>query len=189
MKEQNMAEKCVIDSSVYTFNNLAAEFWKEQGILRNTAPLELNQRELAHRDNADSELVIYGYLPMMISAQCVQKNMDACRNDNGMLTLRDRYAKDFSVKCYCDFCYNVIYNSLPYGLLKEAPEVKSLGFPYLRLSFTLETGEQAGRIAKDFIHYYNNEAALPPSSCASGKKQRMPAAYDLTKGHFKRGVE
>lgn len=189
LRARGLAEKCVLDSSLYTFNDQAVGFWKDQGILRNTAPLELNQRELAHRDNADSELIIYGYLPMMISAQCVQKNMDACRKDNATLTLRDRYAKDFSVKCYCDFCYNVIYNSLPYGLLKEAPEVKKLGFSHFRLSFTTETGEQTGQIARDFIYYYNNEAALPLSSGAKDKKQQIMAEYDLTKGHFKRGVE
>ena len=122
------------------------DFWKRQGVERFTAPLELNGRELRGRCNKDSEMPVYGYIPMMISAQCVQKNLDACRKNYATLTLKDRYDKEFRVKCYCGFCYNIIYNSLPYGLLKEKQDVKKLGFNGLRLNFTLESAEETRKI-------------------------------------------
>ncbi|MDO5389524.1 MAG: U32 family peptidase [Eubacteriales bacterium] len=175
MVQQGYGAYCVLDSGMYTFNNESMEFWRQQGIDRFTAPLELNGRELRGRCNKDSEMMVYGYIPMMISAQCVQKNLDTCRKNYATLTLKDRYDKQFRVKCYCGFCYNIIYNSLPYGLLKERQDVKKLGFDSLRLNFTLESFEETRKIAKDFIQCYQKDV----DSCV----------YTLTKGHFKRGVE
>ena len=75
LRKAGLAEKCVLDHSMYTWNDEAADFWKDQKVLRNTVPLELNEGEIRHRDNRDSEMLIYGYLPLMISAQCVHKNL------------------------------------------------------------------------------------------------------------------
>ena len=39
---------CVLDTSIYTWNNESVSFWKKEGILRNTVPYELNEKEIAH---------------------------------------------------------------------------------------------------------------------------------------------
>lgn len=125
----------------------------KQKILRNTVPLELNEKELCHRENTGSEMVVYGRLPLMHSAQCVRKNTTGCNRSEDRLVLKDRYDKAFPVVCYCDPwktgntkqtdpCYNIIYNSLPYGLVREADKVKELGVSAVRLSFTIENREQ-----------------------------------------------
>lgn len=80
LRKAGLAEKCVLDHSMYTWNDEAADFWKDQKVLRNTVPLELNEGEIRHRDNRDSEMLIYGYLPLMISAQCVHKNLYGCNH-------------------------------------------------------------------------------------------------------------
>ena len=74
LAQMGLADKCVLDHSLYTWNDEAIRFWKDQGILRNTVPLELNEKELRHRENAGSEMIVYGRLPLMHSAQCVRKN-------------------------------------------------------------------------------------------------------------------
>ena len=48
---------------MYTWNDQSVDFWREEGVLRNTVPLELNEGELKHRDNTSSELLLYGYIP------------------------------------------------------------------------------------------------------------------------------
>ena len=42
-------------------------------------------------------------------------------------------------------CYNILYNSLPLGLLQESAKVLNLGIQDLRLNFTTESPAQAGR--------------------------------------------
>ena len=73
-----MGGKCILDASMYTWNDQSVDFWREEGVLRNTVPLELNEGELKHRDNTSSELLLYGYIPLMLSAQCVRKNLFGC---------------------------------------------------------------------------------------------------------------
>lgn len=177
---------CVADFSLYTWNDQAVSFWKSQGILRNTAPLELNERELFYRDNRDSELLVYGYLPLMISAQCIRKNFSRCTAGQEVLSLIDRKNTGFAVQCVCSpwktdntnsgkYCYNIVYNSVPYGLMKEYRQVKALGMKSLRLSFTLEKPDEALKIYRRFYGVY-----------CQGKEISGQA---FTKGHFKRGAE
>lgn len=186
MKEWGLAEKCIADAALYSWNNAAVDFWKGQGVQKNTIPLELNEGELRHRDNSDSEMIVYGYLPMMISAQCVRKNNYSCTGKEGYVYLKDRYDKVFPVSCCCDYwktettkhpmpCYNIIYNSLPYGLLKEKRQVEALSPASVRLSFTLETPSEAAEIFRAFRKVYHENG--------------NPAEYPFTKGHFKRGAE
>ena len=51
LKEMGLTKFCVLDASMYVWNDEAAAFWREEGVLRNTIPLELNQKELRHRYN------------------------------------------------------------------------------------------------------------------------------------------
>lgn len=176
LKRLGFAHLAVLDSSVYTWNNRSVHFWQSQGVLRTTVPAELNSREITERENSSSELVIYGYLPLMISAQCVKKNTDRCTKENARVFLKDRYGKKFAVQCCCDLCYNVIYNSLPYGLYREAEQAKSLGCAAYRLNFTVEDSQTAAMTADAFAARY-----------LRGSDREFP--IELTKGHYKRGVE
>jgi len=184
LAQMGLADKCVLDHSLYTWNDEAIRFWKDQGILRNTVPLELNEKELRHRENAGSEMIVYGRLPLMHSAQCVRKNTFGCNGQEERLVLKDRYDKEFPVVCYpwkmgntkaAESCYNIIYNSLPYGLLKEADRVKELGVSSVRLAFTIESREETERIVEDFVAAYHGS--------------QVSHEYEFTKGHFKRGAE
>lgn len=176
LKEMGMEKDIRLDYSVYTYNSRAQAFWQEQGVQRDTVPYELNEREIGKRDNTNSEMVVYGYLPMMVSAQCVQKNLNGCNHSYSLVRLKDRMGKYFPVKSYCTSCYSVIYNSLPLGLVKEADEIRSMHPAAVRLNFTIETLEETKEIAAAFAGTY----------C---KGIGVPAEQEYTKGHFRRKVE
>lgn len=186
LKKMGYGGKCILDASMYTWNDQSVDFWREEGVLRNTVPLELNEGELKHRDNTSSELLLYGYIPLMLSAQCVRKNLFGCTGKYETAYLKDRYNSEFPVKCSCDpwgknisekakYCYNIIYNSIPYGLPGEKDQVKKLNLHSLRLAFTIEEPEKAKAILKEFLTVYQE----------NGK----PSGRRYTKGHFKRGAE
>ena len=176
LKEMGMEKDIRLDYSVYTYNSRAQAFWQEQGVQRDTVPYELNEREIGKRDNTNSEMVVYGYLPMMVSAQCVQKNLNGCNHSYSLVRLKDRMGKYFPVKSYCTSCYSVIYNSLPLGLVKEADEIRSMHPAAVRLNFTIETLEETKEIAAAFAGTYCKGIAVP-------------AEQEYTKGHFRRKVE
>lgn len=177
---------CVIDASLYTWNDEAISYFEDYDVLRDTVPYELNEKEIQHRNNRNSEMIIYGYLPLMTSAQCVRKNVYGCDRKEQYAFLKDRYGAEFKSRCYCypwkmdttgkkEYCYNIIYNSLPYGLLKDEKQILSMNFETLRLSFTIENEKETRKVLRAYIDVYCHD-----------KK-----AVDLegTRGHFRRGAE
>lgn len=176
LKNMSLTPFMVGDYQLYTYNREAQLFWKDHGLCYDTISPELNASEIARRDNSTSEMIIYGYTMMMISAQCVKKNLDHCDHKYGLAMLKDRYQKNFRVKCECDFCYNIIYNSIPLGLLKEANQVKKLGPRSCRLSFSTEDTLKTQAMVQLFTDVY-----IYKKSPTSGQA--------FTRGHFRRGIE
>lgn len=171
--------KMVIDAGLYIWNRESLKFWEgraEECCL----PLECNiheWRELtkAFPDrNIQLSAVVYGRLPMMITANCIQKTMDSCRRTPGFILLKDRYGKQFPVYRDCSCCYNVLYNSVPLSLHKVFLE-KHFPAKFVRLDFTTEGSGETLQI----IHYFSDIL----------KTYREPAYKEYTTGHYKRGVE
>ncbi|MDD6037923.1 MAG: U32 family peptidase [bacterium] len=168
-----------LDASVYTFSNRASEFFLSQGFARITFPYELNAKELKHKTAKRTEMVIYGYYPLMVSNQCVNKNLNTCDRIAKQLSLKDRYEKQFIVKNYCSFCYNVIYNSMPMMLFDNVTrgEIDAINPESMRIDFTVESPKRVIEIL-DCYKAFVLEGILEHAQ--SG---------EFTRGHFKRGVE
>ena len=175
LKKAGMQECAVLNASMSAWNHRGILLFDRLGIEGDTVPAELNAQEIRERCNTGSEMVVYGYAVLMISAQCVKKNLDTCQKADSLLFLRDRYKKQFPVKCDCSFCYNTIYNSIPTGLLQEYQEIKELGVRAVRLNFTIEDSKRTAAIAREFSEAYR----MGRLSQHSG---------EFTKGHFRRGV-
>lgn len=173
LKDLGLSQKAISDYLLYSFNDESQSFLMGEGIKRTTIPLELNGKELFNKDCRASEMILYGYYPMMISAQCVKKTCGTCDHQSGTIQLKDRYGNSFAVKSDCQFCYSVIYNSVPTGLLEELEQIQALKVDSVRMNFTWENREETRKILELFVE----------------KKKRTGKMPLFTKGHFKRGVE
>ncbi len=169
--------KLCSDYNVYVFNGRSKSILGKMGIQCYTASVELNCRELKKLDIRGGCLIVYGYQPVMITANCIQKNTGTCRHEDDMLYLIDRYQKKFAVKNNCKCCYNIIYNSQPLMLLKQAEEVKSLHPAELRIDLLEESPGEMETVVEAYYQCFKegNPAVMPD--------------MDHTKGHFKRGVK
>ena len=159
----------VIDHNLYTYNDYAKQAFAEFDVLRDTMPLELNQKEIRRRDNRNSEMVLYGYYPLMNTAGCVHKNTMNCDKKSGITYLKDRYNVLFPVKNYCQDCYNVIYNSVPVMLFAELERLENYGVSHVRLDFSIEKAKEVENVLDLF----------------EGRGTKI----EYTNGHYKRGVE
>src|SRR5699024_6500682 len=110
LEEEGFDKKINLDHNLYVFNRYGKVFWNRLGISEFSAPEELNARELEDLGIRAGEMIIYGYLPVMISAQCVVKTAGRCTHSPGITFLTDRMGSRFPVKNQCTYCYNVIYN-------------------------------------------------------------------------------
>ena len=144
-------KKVILDHNMYTFNDVSKSAFFEHGVSGDTVPLELNSREIMHRNNIGSQMIVYGYYPLMTTANCVHKNTKGCDKKQKLIYLKDRYNKSFAVCNNCKECYNTIYNSLPTMLTKNISKLKEAGIRSFRYSFTIETPKQIKAVMDDKV--------------------------------------
>lgn len=171
LKEHGYTGRIMTDYNLYEFNQESRKFWKEKGVFEFTAPVELTERELQDLMVKDGEVIVYGYLPMMISAGCIQKTTRGCLKKSGQTTITDRYRNPFVVKNECDYCYNILYNYVPLYLGDRMEEVYQIGPGRIRLMFTTERQQEVRQI----LSAYFEGKELPEGT--------------YTRGHWKRGIK
>ena len=166
------------DHNLYLWNSQAVNVWMDL-IDGGCLPLELRwseQKELIN-DGISWEKMIYGRIPMMLTANCIAKTSDQCQKKEEtplkLISLKDRMGKEFPVRLCCEHCFNVIYNSVPLSLHQDMEKYDEKVL--LRIQFTTENGSQTDKVLKYF---------------AGGNASYGKPPYDeFTKGHEKRGAE
>lgn len=173
--KDNYQGTIVTDAGLYVWNKEAAEFYKKKASLY-TLPFELNTGEQKNVEGEGAMQVVYGRLPMMVTANCVRKTVGDCvlgkKGETKPLILTDRYGKEFPVAVNCRQCYNTIYNSVPLSLHRLVEKRKGK----YRLDFTIEDEKETERVMAFFCHTYKKGGGEPPYK-------------EYTTGHSKRGAD
>lgn len=169
----------VPDHNLYFWNHETLQFWKNR-ITEYTLPVEENQaewKELLTKDpdHMEASALVYGRLPMMVAANCIESTLKSCRHEAGISILTDRYKTSFPVLHNCRSCYNIIYNSVPLSL-HALVEKDMRGISAYRLDFTTENGEETAAVVCYFADLLSGASVKPPYK-------------EYTTGHIKRGVE
>lgn len=183
IKEIEYSGKLISDYTIYEWNRKTIEFY--QGIFdRTTVPIELNRKEIEQLGEKKSmEILMYGRLPLMFSANCVRKTLSKCilnssneGSDSNLYYITDRYRNQFPVLQNCHHCYNVLYNTVPLSLHGQMTQLMDKKYAVYRLEFTIENGDETAKILDYFCNSWNKEQVPFPLT-------------EFTNGHFKRGVE
>lgn len=188
-----------VDACLYIWNREALRFWQNRAESF-CLPLELNAGEQSQLTaqgtySLTPEKLIYGRIPMMITAGCIEKTAGYCqkvrRVQNGSqdqhdhvvsrktyedLALQDRRRVRFPVVRNCTHCMNIIYNSVPLSLHEKAGHWDAKAVP--RLDFTIEDAKQT----LDVLKYFHQ-------CLKDGQEAGGPPYTEYTTGHEKRGVE
>lgn len=190
------------DAGIYTFNRRTLAFWQEKADIC-CLPYELNKKELrrltegkeqtGYQQNTQgvlaeqtglqikdshTEQIVYGRIPLMLTANCVAKTLGGCRKgsveEKKSIVLTDRYHKQFPVETRCEQCYNIIYNTVPLSL-HEKVLTANLTYP-VRVQFTVESAKETKEVLIFWKNILQGNAVKPPYT-------------EYTLGHEKRGVE
>ena len=165
------------DYNLYVCNRESRKFLHRQGLASVTASVELHERELAQLGIRGETMIVYGFQPVMVTANCIRKTTGGCEKKSGYLYLSDRYRKKFAVRNCCEYCYNIIYNSAPLFLADQADKIRSLNPGEVRLDFCTESAEEVREITGQYRRAF-----------LEGKPVKTPET-EFTRGHFKRGVK
>lgn len=169
LEKKRIKTDIILGENLYTWNEEARHFWRERGISHFTSPLELTKGELADLDLREDELIIYGYQPVMVSAQCLQKNVQGCQKEPALLFLKDKKERRFPVINVCPLCYTIYYHQEPLNLTRASEELKQLSIRRLRFDFTIEDKEEVRRVLTAW--------------------ERREELLEGGEGHFRLGVE
>ncbi len=170
--------KTVADVFMYAYNYEAYDFYIRNGIDTTTVPLELNEKELVQRGIIGEELMVYGRVPVMVSANCTYNTLFGCNPNKGdSMYLTDRKGERLYVNRNCSECTNVIYNSVRTCITDEEKLFESIRPSSVRFCFTDEDKDEVAGILDKYFALMNHNGST------SG---RLLEKY--TKGHLKRGV-
>ena len=196
LKENGWKGKIAFDHRIYIWNRQTWEYWSAD-MDTYCAPLELNGRDVLALPSPEEgkrgreEILVYGRIPMMVTANCIRKTAGECPKDvrpekgakaeardgrtGKELLLIDRYQAEFPVVTDCRFCVNVIYNSVPLSLHGYLGELAESGAAFLRLDFLEENGKETEEILRLFENGLSGKQVQPE--------------YAFTTGHFRKGAQ
>lgn len=182
LKESN--KDLVIDYNMNIFNNMAVNTWLEEGANRICLSPELNYGEIKKLETTQCEILTYGYLPLMVSEQCVIDNAtkDHC-GKKGAYYIKDRYGKSFLVDTRCDHCYNLIYNSSPLMLFDQLDKIKQCSIGHFRLEFTSEKPTEVDSILTIMSNIINGR------NYTTEEILKQLNISEFNRGHFIRGIK
>ena len=180
MKENGLTVPMKADFLLYAFNSASVRFLAENGIDGCCYPLELHHKDIRDTEyeimrdvslsSFEREVLVYGFVPRMISAQCIKKNSSGCAHSSGFSTMTDRKGEKFRVQNRCDSCYNILYNSVPVSLHTRLAALKQLNGTGYRFDFTTESPD----LVREVLGLFTGEC----ETCS----------YRYTKGHWDKGI-
>ena len=159
------------DFGLNVFNSHTIEMLRHTGMLSVTASFELRLAQIRDLAKAiDTEMIVYGRLPCMITEQCTIKNSAGRCNCHIPNQLIDRRGSAFPV-VRAFGCRNVIYNAHKLYLADKHDDYAAAGLWGVRLMFTTETPSECVAVAKSYM----GQSTYKPNG--------------LTRGLYYRGVE
>lgn len=176
LMQQGIAKDCIVlDANMYLYNDSNIAWWSDKA-KSYCMPYEMTlpeQERVAQKsfEQFSVEKIVYGKIPMMVSANCIAKTTGSCFGSGvHSYQLVDRYKVTFDVDICCDTCYNIIYNSVPYVSVEG--ERKLNGLTDFRISFTTEGKKEMEQVLMYF-----------------GDKSHGKPAFQYTTGFDKKSVE
>ncbi len=159
------------DFGLNVFNSLTMEMIRQAGFLSATASFELRIAQIRDLSKTiDTEMIVYGRLPLMVSDQCVIRHSSGRCTCSTPAQMADRMGAVFPV--VKEFgCRNVIYNAHKLYLADKSEDLNGVGLWGLRMLFTTETPREAVEVARVYL----------------GQSDYQPNV--LTRGLYYRGVE
>lgn len=139
------------DFGLNAFNSYTLRVLQDAGFISATASFELRLAQIkAMAKPVDTELIIYGRLPLMVSDQCIIRQSAGRCNCQTPGQLSDRMGSVFPV--VKEFgCRNVIYNAHKLYLADKRDDLYALGLWGLRMLFTTESPRECVEVAKGYF--------------------------------------
>ncbi len=179
----NYKGKIICDSFLYAYNDAAFIFYKSCfNDISFIGSVELTHNELMDLNEKTIEK-IYGYQPVMITAQCFAKNYaNECGHQATTdFIFTDENNNNFHSINNCHECYSVIYNGIPTDNIDRlfGMETDMADLDLKLAAFTIEDANQTKQVM--------NRIAGEPDVTRIAEKAY--GKYEFNRGHYIKGIE
>ena len=131
------------------FNSYSLDFLEKIGLKDTELSFELTSGMINRiSGNIKTGIVGYGYLPLMITRNCPNKNGKGCRACNGQSTITDRKGNKFTLMCNRG-CTEML-NCTP--LVLSDKQDRFTGADFMSLRFTFEKNDRCEEIFKSYLN-------------------------------------
>lgn len=142
-------KQIVVDYNMNVTNNETLALWQEQGATRTTVSVELSPNEvIALKGNI--EKIVYGYLPVMTTSQCVLRGTSSCqkgKKEKHYFEMEDRKQVPWRIQTDCKVCMMQVMSYEPLALKPNEWPQNAM----LRIMLTTETKGQTEEILQSYI--------------------------------------
>lgn len=142
------------------FNSYASEFYSEIGAEDIELSIELTASQI-NKIGSDKKIGVvgYGYLPLMLTRNCPNKNGKGCKSCGGKSVITDRKGIQFTLMCSNG--YTELLNGTPLILSDKQDQFKTIDFMSLR--FTHESNSECEEILNNYLN-----KKKPSGKCTNG---------------------
>ena len=186
-------EVCRLDDSMSSREVCRRNVDLSEARIYQELPLELSGREcldlLKKTPGMQAECMVYGYYPVMLSAQCVKKTLGCCNGREELYHLEDQRIRRLSMSSHCHpdwvdpsvcwcpeddlACYNMIWSDSPRDLIGKEFHQISQYIRRVRFDFFDSSGEEIEDVIRRYERWERNAYyGLPEES-------RADSAWDL----------
>lgn len=131
------------------FNTKAVEFYNNIGVKDTELSFELTAKQINKIGGSGKiGIVGYGYLPLMITRNCPNKNGGGCKSCGGKSFITDRKGSRFTLMCGSG-CTE-LFNCNPLILSDKQEQFRTVDF--ITLKFTFESSAECERIFNDYLN-------------------------------------
>ncbi len=182
--------KKIGDLSLNVVNDASYGFYKKHSLQRITLSPELNLRQIQQMNlnPAQTEIIGYGFLPVMALNHCIlsdvmacQRNKTKCRRDQ--FYLKDRKSEYFPTHHRLS-CYTEIHNAKKLYISDHMSDLIEAGIGTLRLHFLHEKKEETAAILRLHLNTVKGTMSCHDEGILDKLKEE-----GVTRGHLFRGVE
>lgn len=131
------------------FNTQAVNFYNNIGVNDTELSIELAANQINKiGGNGKIGIIGYGYLPVMITRNCPNKNGNGCKACGGKSYITDRKGNRFTLMC--DSGCTELFNCNPLVLSDKQEQFRNIDF--ITLKFTSESSSECEKVFNDYLN-------------------------------------
>lgn len=149
---KDSSKEIVIDYNLNIMNHETINLWESLGVAGETVSAELTLDEIMPLEG-NLEKIVYGYIPVMTSQQCILRHTNNCQKkakEKKLYTIKDRKETPWAIQTDCQACVMQILSYQPI-VVKSSELQRIKNQMNVRLQFNKEDVSETRKVLSAYL--------------------------------------